>query len=264
MFPRSAPALEFAQASDSGRVRTGNEDAVLTDPAVGLAAVADGLGSYHAGDVASSLALDAIREFVTQGFRTAGRVSPSGSTSGSLLLRDALLRANEMVCDRARSQPLYAGMGATVVAALFYAERVAIAHVGDARAYRWRRGQLEQLTRDHVRQHAGAEPPGPARQVTRALGVRPAVMVDLLDAPLDPGDVYLLCSDGLHAMVPDEDIGLTLQIFGDNLGTAAKQLIKLANNNGGRDNVSVIVAQRSSAPLPPRRGLRGWMHKWFT
>lgn len=259
-----APRVQFANGTDTGRVRPSNEDAALADSETGLAVIADGLGSYHAGEIASRLAVDTIREFVAQGYRTAGSVTPAGSTRGSLLLRDALLRANETIYDRAKSQPLYAGMGATVVAALFYAERVAIVHVGDARAYRLRRGQFEQLTRDHVHLQPGAEPALPgANQVTRALGVRPTVMVDLLDGPLDTNDLYLFCSDGLHALVPDPDIRLTLEIFGDNLATAAKQLLKLANYNGGRDNVSVVVAKGSAAPEPRGRGFLGRMRKWL-
>lgn len=260
-----AQLVEFATGTDTGRVRSQNEDTVLVDGELGLAVVADGLGSYHAGEIASSLAAEAIREFVAQGIRTAVRTAPSGSTRGSVLLRDALLRANEIIYDRAKSQPLYAGMGAVVTAALFYGGRVALAHAGDTRAYRLRGGRFDQLTHDHV--HQGAATGGAAARVsrvTRALGVSPSVMVDLQDGPWEPSDLYLLCSDGLPSMVPDPDIGLTLEIFGDNLETVAKQLIKLANNNGGHDNVSVVLARRGSEPEPPRRGVWGKMNRWFS
>lgn len=270
---RSACEVEFAEGSDAGRVRPGNEDAVFIDPTMGLVVVADGLGSYNAGEVASRTAVEAVQEFVTHGTQSTARrlrVKPGGSTHDSVLLRDALVHANEVIYDQAKRQPLYDGMGATVLAALFYGGRVAIAHAGDVRAYRLRHGRFDQLTHDHTHQREtvrpgfGAPEPAGRGQVTRALGVEPAVMVDLLDSPLASGDLYLFCTDGLHDMVPDEDIRLTLDIFGDNLETVAKQLIKLANDNGGRDNVSVVVAKPGVAFGHSRRSLRGRVRGWFS
>lgn len=270
---RSVCKVEFAEGSDVGRVRPGNEDAVFIDPKVGLVVVADSLGSNNAGEVASRTAVEAVREFMTRGTQSMGRklhVKPGRSTRDSVLLRDALVYANGVIYEQAKRQPLYNGMGATVLAALFYSGRVAIAHAGDVRAYRLRYGRFDRLTHDHThrRETAGLRFNAPELagrgQVTRAPGVESAVMVDLLDSPLASGDLYLFCTDGLHDMVPDEDIRLTLEMFGDSLETAAKQLIKLANDNGGHDNVSVVIAKPGAAFGHSRRGLLGRVSGWFS
>src|SRR5574337_1425602 len=253
--------LEFVGRTDKGMVRTNNEDAILMDAHTGLAVVADGMGGYQAGEIASSIAVDAVHKFIAAGLKTARTrigASDSGYSHESVLLRSALQHANAVVHDTAKTKPQYAGMGTTVVAALFYDNRLSIAHVGDSRVYRLRRGDFGQITRDHsLRQEMvarGFYTPEAARKalkkslVTRALGVRPTVMVDLQEDVAQVGDIYLFCSDGLHDMVPDPDIHLTMDMFSDNLETAMTQLIKLANDNGGRDNISAVLVKCGVCP----------------
>jgi len=168
-------------------------------------------------------------------------------------VRDAIVKANETIYQTAQSQPQYQGMGTTVVVLVFYDNRITFAHVGDSRMYRLRNGQLEQITVDHTLLQElvdrGFYSQEEAKQslnknlVTRALGIEPSVAVDLQEDVTFPGDIYLLCSDGLNDMVDDEEIHLTLKEFGANLEEAAKRLIDLANEHGGKDNVSVILAR---------------------
>ncbi|MGH8282960.1 MAG: Stp1/IreP family PP2C-type Ser/Thr phosphatase [Gammaproteobacteria bacterium] len=247
--------LHFVGLTDKGMVRPNNEDAILTDLETGLVLAADGMGGYKAGEIASSIAVETIHEFVTQGLDEARRqigVSDSGYSPESALLRDAITRANEAIHDAAKNQPQCDGMGTTVVAALFHDNRVSIAHVGDSRVYRLRRGLFEQITIDHSLLQElvarGIYTSEEARKslnrnlVTRALGIEPTVQVDLQEDVALPGDIFLLSTDGLQDMVPDPDIHLTVDTFSDNLEIAAKQLVKLANDNGGRDNISVVLA----------------------
>jgi protein phosphatase len=155
-------------------------------------------------------------------------------------------------------------MGTTIVAGLFFDDRLTVAHVGDSRLYRWRAGQLEQITQDHsllqeLVSRGFYSPQEAARAasknyVTRALGVETSVDVDIRDVDVQPGDLYLLCSDGLSDMVEDEDIHLTISTFGANLETLARQLVLLSNDNGGRDNVSIVLV-RVNDSFPARRGL---------
>lgn len=268
--------LKFVGLSDTGTVRPNNEDAILTDLDIGLVIVADGMGGYKAGEIASSMAIEIIQKFIKNGtaeMRKKHGLSDSGYTHESALLRDALTRANEVIHDTAKSEKQCEGMGTTIVAALFYNNRVSIAHVGDSRVYRLRHGYFEQITTDHsllqelvVRGFYTMEE---ARRslnknlVTRALGIEPMVQVDLMEDVALPGDIYLFCSDGLHDMVMEPDIHLTVDTFSDSLETAAQQLIKLANTNGGRDNISVVLAK----PLAPfgdeQQGFFERISDWF-
>ena len=155
-------------------------------------------------------------------------------------------------------------MGTTIVACLFYDDRISIAHVGDARLYRLRRNRFEQMTLDHSllqelvdRGFYSAEEAQRSTNrnyVTRALGVEPIVEVDVKEVEVQPEDVYLLCSDGLPDMVEDEDIHLTISTFSANLDTVGQQLIQLSNDHGGKDNISVILAQIRE-PFPAKVGV---------
>ena len=269
--------LEFVGRTDKGVVRPNNEDAILTDLELGLVVVADGMGGYKAGEIASGMAIEIIHKFIAAGLKAARKrlgASDSGYSHESVLLRNGLQRANEVIHDTAKSQPQCEGMGTTVAAALFYNNRLSIAHVGDSRIYRLRHGVFEQITHDHsllqelvVR---GFYTPEEARKslnknlVTRALGIEPTVMVDLQEDVARVGDIYLFCSDGLNDMVPDPDIHLTMDTFSDNLEIAVHQLIKLANDNGGRDNISVVLAK----PVTPfEDGNKGFFERvtdWFS
>jgi protein phosphatase len=252
--------------TDTGRVREHNEDTIGTDADIGLVVLADGMGGYKAGEVASGITVrtvmglvkDAVeREDLTQ------HDGDSGLTRPGILLRDAIQRANKIIYQTARTQANCEGMGTTVVAGLFFDDNLTIAHVGDSRLYRFRDGKLEQVTQDHSLLHElvtrGFYTPEEAQRaaaknyVTRALGVEPTVEVDITVVPAQKDDLYLLCSDGLSDMVEDDDIQLTINTFGANLETLAKQLVLLSNENGGRDNVSVVLARVLDAFPAQRR-----------
>jgi PPM family protein phosphatase len=268
--------LTFVGQTDTGRVREHNEDTIATDPDVGLLVLADGMGGYNAGEVASGIAVKTITNLVREGLlrEDLGSIDRgTGLSRPSIVLRDAITRANKIIYQTARSQAECEGMGTTVVAALFYDNRVSIAHVGDSRLYRQRGSQIAQVTMDHSLLQElvdrGFYSPEEAQRaanknyVTRALGVEPQVEVEVQEHPVDKGDIFILCSDGLSDMVEDEDIRLTISTFGANLDTVAKQLIQLANENGGRDNVSVVLAQANEA-FPASRGVMDKLLGWFS
>jgi len=268
--------LTFVGQTDTGRVREHNEDTIATDSDVGLLVLADGMGGYNAGEVASGIAVKTITNLVREGLsrEDLGSIDRgTGLSRPSIVLRDAITRANKIIYQTARSQAECEGMGTTVVAALFYDNRISIAHVGDSRLYRQRGSQIAQVTMDHSLLQElvdrGFYSPEEAQRaanknyVTRALGVEPQVEVEVQEHPVDKGDIFILCSDGLSDMVEDEDIRLTISTFGANLDTVAKQLIQLANENGGRDNVSVVLAQAIEA-FPASRGVMDKLLGWFS
>lgn len=268
--------LKMVGESDTGRIREHNEDTIALDDELGLVVLADGMGGYNAGEVASSIAVKTIVNLVRE---TLGREklsaidSHTGLSRRSIVLRDAINRANKIIYQTAKTQTHCEGMGTTVVAALFHDNKVTIAHVGDSRLYRLRSAKLEQMTLDHSLLqelvdrgfYSPAEAARAANKnyVTRALGVEPTVEVDLHEESALRGDCYILCSDGLSDMVEDSDILLTLNTFGANLGTVGKQLVQLANDNGGRDNISVVLASVIEA-FPADRGLIDKVLGWFS
>jgi PPM family protein phosphatase len=248
--------LQTALLTDVGRVRDNNEDAVAEVPEIGLVVLADGMGGYNAGEIASGLAIATILDSVQRQWpqlRKGEIDADSGYTVEALCLRDAIELAHQTIHSVAQSQPQCAGMGTTVVVAAFFDDRIAVAHVGDSRLYRWRDGRLDQLTRDQfldqgviARGHYTREEASRLVRkniVTRALGVEEAVQVDLLEEPVEPGDLFLLCSDGLSDMVDDDTIATLLQASGGSLEERAQQLVKAALAAGGRDNVSVVLVK---------------------
>lgn len=259
--------LRCVGATDTGRVREHNEDTIGTDPDVGLVVLADGMGGYKSGEVASGIAvrtlLGLIKESVELQDLTVTDLGTGLSRPG-ILLRDAIHRANKIIYQTARTQPNCEGMGTTVVAGLFFDDKLTIAHVGDSRMYRLRDNRLEQVTQDHSLMQElvsrGFYTPEEAARaaaknfVTRALGVEPTVEVEITEIPVVKDDLFLLCSDGLSDMVEDDDIQLTISTFGANLETLARQLVLLSNENGGRDNISVVLA-RVLEGFPARRGM---------
>ena len=259
--------IDLAEMTDTGRVREHNEDAIGSDPDIGLMVLADGMGGYNAGEVASGIAVQIVSELASEGAARENRdeIDPhSGLMRQSIVLRDAVYRANKIIFQTAQSQTHCEGMGTTIVAAMFYDNKISIAHVGDSRAYRLRGGSFEQITLDHSllqelvdRGFYSAEEAQRSTNrnyVTRALGVEPSVEVEVHEHEVLPDDVYLLCSDGLPDMVEDEDIHLTISTFNASLDVVGKQLIELANDHGGRDNVSVQLAQVNQ-PFAARKGL---------
>src|SRR5437870_3809514 len=247
--------LRFVGLTDTGKVREHNEDTIAVDPDIGLLVLADGMGGYNAGEVASGIAVKTIVNLVREQIEREDlnvQDREAGLSRPTIILRDSIQRANKIIYQTARTQPQCEGMGTTVVAALFFDNKVTIAHVGDSRMYRQRGDKLEQVTMDHSllqelvdRGFYSAEEAQRAANknyVTRALGVEPNVEVEIQEVPVGKGEVFILCSDGLSDMVEDEDIHLTINTFSANLDTVAKQLIQLSNDNGGRDNVSVVMA----------------------
>jgi PPM family protein phosphatase len=261
--------------SDAGRVREHNEDTIGTDPDIGLVVLADGMGGYKAGEVASGIAVRTVMTLLKDAVERedlALRDPASGLSRPGILLRDAIHRANKIIHQTARTQAHCEGMGTTVVAGLFFDDKLTIAHVGDSRLYRLRGEELTQVTQDHSLMNElvsrGFYTPQEAQRasaknyVTRALGVEPTVEVDIADLPVEKDDLFLLCSDGLSDMVEHEDIQLTMSTFGANLPTLARQLVLLGNDNGGRDNISVVLA-RVLDGFPARRGVLGKIRAMF-
>jgi PPM family protein phosphatase len=267
--------LRFVGLTDTGKVREHNEDTIAFDADIGLLVLADGMGGYNAGEVASGIAVKTIVNLVREQVELQDlnvQDRESGLSRPTIILRDAIHRANKIIYQTAKTQPQCEGMGTTVVAALFFDNKITIAHVGDSRLYRQRSDKLEQVTMDHSllqelvdRGFYSAEEAQRAANknyVTRALGVEPNVDVEIQEAVVQKGDAYVLCSDGLTDMVEDEDIHLTINTFSDNLDTVAKQLIQLANDNGGRDNVSVVMATVLDA-FPAKTRIFGKILGWF-
>ncbi|HYM36085.1 MAG TPA: Stp1/IreP family PP2C-type Ser/Thr phosphatase, partial [Steroidobacteraceae bacterium] len=229
--------------SDVGRVREHNEDTIGVDADIGLLVLADGMGGYNAGEVASGLAVKTIMSLVKEAVdrqTSVGNDFGSGLSRASIVLRDAIVRANKIIYQTAKTQPQCEGMGTTIVACIFSDNKVSVAHVGDSRAYRLRGNHFEQITMDHsllqelvdrgFYSQAEAARATNKNYVTRALGVEPNVEVEIHEHPVAKGDFYVLCSDGLSDMVEDEDIHLTITTFSANLETVAKQLIQLSND----------------------------------
>jgi PPM family protein phosphatase len=267
--------LEIASCTDPGMVRSHNEDSIAADPGNGLVVLADGMGGYNAGEVASGMATTVIvteMQQVLAGTRPYDIDQRTNQEIAARLVRDQVLKANTSIFQAAQSQPQYAGMGTTLVTCLFYDNRVLVAHLGDSRLYLLREGKFRQVTRDHSllqeQIDSGlltAEQAKNAQHknlVTRALGIDPSVEPEIHEYPVRPGDIYLLCSDGLCDMVEDEDIGMALQALSGNLKLAAQQLVQMANDNGGRDNVSVILV-RVLREYPGPRGVMAKVFAWL-
>jgi len=241
--------------SDVGRKRKGNEDAHFMSEEQRLYVVADGMGGHAAGEVASRVAVDAIAEFVeltggnqeiTWPFGLDDSISYEGNR-----LKTAVRHANSRVLEATRESAEYEGMATTVAAVLVDGDTANLAHVGDSRIYLFHDGKIEQLTRDHSwvneQIETGAISPEQARShplrnvVTRALGGRADLVVDIQSRRMAAGDMLLLCSDGLTTMVTDADIA---RILGESQGDVAKgaaDLVNEANQRGGEDNITVVL-----------------------
>ena len=252
--------FEYFCLTDTGQVRDNNEDAVAIDADNHIAVLADGMGGYNAGEVAAEMATT----FVTSEL---GRwIAEGGSDASGRELRRAMEvcidNANRSIFNAANTNPQYAGMGTTLVMGVFQDARILIGHVGDSRCYRLRNGALVQLTRDHSllqeQIDAGLLTPKQAQfathknLVTRALGVEDSVLLEVSEYRAEEDDLFLMCSDGLNDMVSDERIAAIL-VSTITLAEKSHALINAANDCGGRDNISVILAQARSKPV--RRGL---------
>lgn len=260
--------LEIVARTDPGMVRTNNEDSVLVNATCGIVILADGMGGYNAGEVASGMATALLGSELEKALCAAG-VAVTESSRLHDLLEAEITRVNGAIYRMAQSHPQYAGMGTTLVAGVFYDDRLMVAHVGDSRLYRLRGEDFQQITRDHSLLQEQIDSGLLTREqarlsqnknlVTRAVGVDPQVQPEIHEHAVLPGDIYLLCSDGLNDMVEDDEIGMTLGMLAANLELCATQLIQMANDNGGRDNVSVILVKVKGAYPAPR----GWWQRFL-
>ena len=240
--------------SDVGRRRTLNEDSFLADDGLGLYIVADGVGGHAKGEVASAQSVEEVYGFVSRGI-SAVEDFLDKPTEDSLfavrrLLESAVQSACYMIFGLAELDPERKGMSTTMSALLMVEELGIVAQVGDSRVYRYRDGQAEQLTEDHTlinyKLKHGLLTPEEAEKapgknvITRAVGHRDYVQVDTIECNIQPGDRFLLCSDGLHTYV-NEAKELSGILGADDVPHVAKQLIDMANNRGGRDNITVLL-----------------------
>lgn len=251
---------EFCFRTDPGLARENNEDSVTVDEPTRLGILADGMGGYNAGEVASGMATTFIKSELGRWLAQAGRHANAREVRRAMEI--CVDNANRSIFNAANSNPQYSGMGTTLVVGVFQDGRLMLGHIGDSRCYRLRGAQLDQITKDHSllqeQMDAGLITPEQAATstnknlVTRALGVEDAVLLEVNEHRVEPGDLYLMCSDGLSDMLDDEAIAHILSAEGS-LEQKSVQLIDAANANGGRDNISVLLAQANSGSR--RRGL---------
>jgi serine/threonine protein phosphatase PrpC len=245
--------VEIAGVTDVGRHRQRNEDAIDWDVKLGVAMVADGMGGNQGGNVASVTALRSIKDDLRRALADSqrhGERSRTRDVRGSLVV-ELVRRANQGVRKSAARDNRLSGMGTTLVMALAGPDFLTVAHVGDSRLYRMRGKDLQRLTEDHTmvqelveRGEMSSRQAAMSRHrnvITRALGIAQDVLVDVAHHPIQPGDVFMLCSDGLTGMASDEDIAAAVSEHLGNLETAARSAVDLANARGGRDNVSVVL-----------------------
>jgi protein phosphatase len=241
--------------TDVGRKRKGNEDSLFVNPEQNLFVVADGMGGHAAGEVASRLAVDAINEFIcltgddeeiTWPFGLDETISYDGNR-----LKTAIRYANRKVLEATKEKSEYEGMATTVAAVLVDGDSANLGHVGDSRIYLMRNGSISQLTTDHswVNEQivggmisADQARSHPLRNVvTRALGGKPDLQVDMKVHKIEPGDMLLLCSDGLTTMMPDEEIARVVSDAKNDVEKATRELVAAANAKGGEDNITVVM-----------------------
>ena len=254
--------LEFFCATDTGRARNNNEDSVALDDATALIVLADGMGGYNAGEVASGMATSFIK---TELGRWLSEASEAATDTDVRRAMDICVdNANRAIFNAANSNPQYAGMGTTLVVGVFRESRLLMGHVGDSRGYRLRASRLTQITHDHSllqeQIDSGMITPEQAafsankNLVTRAVGVEDTVLLETHLHEVMPGDTYLLCSDGLSDMLDDDSIAQLL-MGAETLPEAASALVDAANEAGGKDNISVVLARV--------RGLPGSTRSWW-
>ena len=252
--------LEVVTRTDPGMLRSHNEDAVFGESDLGLVVLADGMGGYNAGEIASGMATAFIKSELSRWLSEAGATLPHRDVRRAMEI--CVDSANLSIFNAANSNANYSGMGTTLVVGVFRDDVLVLGHIGDSRCYRVRAGKLEQISRDHSllqeQLDAGLVTPEQAQHsniknlVTRALGVEEVVLLEVNEYPVELGDIYLLCSDGLSDMVQDAAIAKIVTTEGA-LEHKAQMLIDVANDNGGRDNISVLMVEVHEAT--EKRGL---------
>ena len=267
-------SLQSASLTDPGRVRDHNEDCIESRPEIGLYVLADGMGGYNAGEVASGMATSLISDGLQEGWnpKDAERMGRDvAKATSERLIREQIARANSAIFTTSQNNPECAGMGTTLVVTLFFDNFMTVAHIGDSRLYRLRGETMEQVTRDHSllqeQLDSGLITPEEAKLsqnknlVTRALGIEAIVPPDITEYRLEADDIYLLCSDGLTDMVEPDVLHTLVSRGRANLTRAAADLVDLANENGGRDNISVILVHVPADYLPSASWTQRWLAK---
>jgi len=249
-------ALEIVRLTDVGKRRDHNEDAIASDDVIGLVVLADGMGGYKAGEVASEIAILSITAELKEAMFS---LKPGcvdvflDKQAEAQLILDAVKNANDAIYNVSQTQPQCAGMGTTLVVGLFTNNKLLVGHIGDSRMYRFRNHLLAQITEDHsllqeqiksgLITAEQAKFSANKNLVTRAVGIDPEVELELNEHNVEVGDIYLLCSDGLTDLVDDNIIESMLNVVSSNLDETAQKLVEVANDNGGKDNISVILVR---------------------
>ena len=254
--------FEFFAATDTGRARSNNEDSVALDEASALLVLADGMGGYNAGEVASGMATSFIKSELGRWLLEAADAASDADVRRAMDI--CVDNANRAIFNAANTNPQYTGMGTTLVVGVFRDGRLLMGHVGDSRGYRMRDGRLAQITHDHsllqeqidsglitLEQAAYS---ANKNLVTRAVGVEDTVLLETHLHEVLPGDTYLMCSDGLSDMLDDDTIAQLLQ-GGESLPEVGAALVNAANDAGGKDNISVVLARV--------RGTSGQSRSWW-
>jgi len=250
----------FHSKTDPGRARDNNEDAIAIDVPSLLGVLADGMGGYNAGEIASGMATAFIKSEMTRWLAETGKNAKVREIRRALEI--CVDNANRSIFNASGSNPQYSGMGTTLVVGVFHGATLILGHIGDSRCYRLRGGALSQITKDHSllqeQIDAGLITPEQAvgssikNLVTRALGVEDVVMLETNEHQVEAGDCYLMCSDGLSDMVDDAEIASILR-GPVPMDQKADILVAVANEHGGRDNISVLLVQAES--VTDKRGL---------
>lgn len=249
--------IDIEGITDTGLIRSHNEDSIGNDLSISLAVLADGMGGHKGGEVASALAVNSILNDLPAELERCKNLDIDENISGysyqSIAIKNSIEKANSVIFDAASKQLQYEGMGTTIVVTMFYDNRLSVAHVGDSRMYRLRDHEMEQLTTDHTLLQElidrGFYTPEEAAKslnknlVTRALGIEETVKIDITEEIVLPKDIYLLCSDGLTDMVDDRRIHMILEENKSQIDLTCTDLIQQAKDNGGHDNISVILIQ---------------------
>jgi PPM family protein phosphatase len=241
---------QFYSHTDPGLTRDNNEDSVVFDAPTQLAVLADGMGGYNAGEVASGMATTFIKSELSRWLSQVGKTANAREVRRALEI--CVDNANRSIFNAANSNPQYAGMGTTLVMSVCHEARIMVGHIGDSRCYRLRGEEFSQITKDHSllqeQMDAGLITPEQAaislnkNLVTRALGVEDSVLLEVNEHRVEPGDIYLMCSDGLSDMVDDAGVAQIL-MSGDTTQQKAQNLIAAANAAGGRDNITVLLIE---------------------
>lgn len=265
--------IHIISHTDKGMVREHNEDYVGSNINQGLIILADGMGGYNAGEVASEMTVNTVlNEFKHKYDSLPPSSEEEPYSPESVFLRDSIELANQHVFQSSKNNVAHSGMGTTIVSAVFYDNKISIAHLGDSRLYRFRSNELEQITQDHSliqelieKGFYTVEEARNSKQkniITRALGIAESVDVELYEDIVLVDDIYLLCSDGLNDMLEPQEIASIIKENTNDTYKAAELLIQGANNMGGNDNVSVILV-KVEAPFPAKTRRFNWLSNWF-